>query len=120
MNPDIMLMLTVLMLILLDIITGLIKAVAGGNFSSAEMRMGLLRKCGTIALLLMAYGLQYVAGHIDALPDELTIVYSGVSIYIILMEIASNVENILVINPELGSDTVKRFFGLGGKDDNAD
>lgn len=122
MNEDILLMLTVLVLILLDIVTGLAKAIVTKTFSSAEMRKGLMRKSGTVALLLMAYGLQYVSGYIEALPDELSVVYSGVSIYIILMEIASNVENILVINPELGSDNIKKFFGIKKEEDkeNAD
>ena len=119
MNTDIVLMVVILALIGADIITGIIKAIIRGSFSSNEMRAGLLRKSGTIILMLLAYGLQYVSGYLDMLPAELGVVYDGVAAYIILMEIASNIENILIINPELGGEKIKRFFGIKGED-NAD
>lgn len=115
-------MILILVLIALDIITGTIKAIATNTFSSKEMRKGLIRKSGTICLVLLAYGLQYASGIIPELPEELSLVYDGTALYICLMEIASNVENILVINPELGNDKIKKFFGLdkGKEEENAD
>lgn len=120
MDPSIVMMIAVLALIAADIITGIIKSVALGQFSSAEMRKGLLRKSGTIALVLIAYGLQYVAGYTNVLPPELTVVYDGVTIYVILMELASNIENIITINPELAGDKLKGLFGIGTKEEEHD
>ena len=111
-------MILILILIALDIITGTIKAFATNTFSSKEMRMGIVRKSGTIFLIIIAYGLQYATGIIPNLPPELGLIYNGISLYICLMEIASNVENILVINPELGGDTIRKFFNL--KEDEKD
>lgn len=110
----------ILILIALDIITGTVKAIVTNTFSSKEMRNGLIRKSGTIMLVLLAYGLQFAAGHIPELPVELAAVYGGTSLYVILMEIASNVENILVINPELGGDTIRRFFNIKKEEEGKD
>lgn len=107
----------ILALIVFDIITGIIKAVQTKSFSSGEMRGGLLRKSGTIALVLLAYGVQYAAGQLPELPQELGLVFDGTSLYIILMEIASVVENILVINPELGGEKIRGIFGIGKNDE---
>ena len=101
-----------LALIALDIITGLIKAIQTGAFSSKEMRAGLIRKSGTIILLLIAYGIQYAAIFLPELPSELSAVFDATALYIILMELASNIENILVINPELGPEKIRALFGL--------
>ena len=105
-------MILILILIALDIITGTIKAIATNTFNSKEMRKGLIRKSGTILLVLLAYGLQYASIVIPELPQELGLVYDGTALYICLMEIASNVENILVINPELGGDAIRKFFNI--------
>lgn len=105
-------MVLILILIAMDIVTGLIKAYVTKTFSSKIMREGLVRKSGTIFLVLLAYGLQYASGYIPELPVELGAVYGGVSLYVMLMEIASNVENILVINPELGGETIRKFFNV--------
>lgn len=105
-------MILILILIAMDIVTGLVKAYVTKEFSSKVMREGLVRKSGTIFLVLLAYGLQYATVHIPELPAELSAIYSGISLYVILMEVASNVENILAINPELGGETIRKFFNI--------
>lgn len=113
-------MILILILIALDIITGTIKAIVTNTFSSHEMQKGLMKKSGTIFLILLAYGLQYASGIIPELPQELGLVYNGVSLYVCLMETASNVENILIINPELGGDSIRKFFNIKKGDNNGE
>ena len=120
MDPNMIMILTVLALILLDIITGVVKAFKDGTFSSSEMRAGLIRKSGTIALLFLAYGLQWVSQISPNMPQELGIVFDGIAAYILIMEIASNVENILSINPELGGDSIRGLFGMTKDKDTKD
>lgn len=117
MSTNTILIITVLALISLDIVTGLIKAFYNNCFNSAEMRQGLIRKFTTIILVLMAFGLQLVATYIPELPSELGYVFNGTCLYVIAMELASNVENILAVNDELGSDKIRKFFGLIGETD---
>lgn len=112
MDHDGFIIILILTLIAADIVTGIVKAISTGSFSSAEMRGGLLRKSGTIFLLGLAYGIQYASGNLPELPDELAVVFNGVSLYIVLMETSSIIENILVINPDLGGDKIRGFFGL--------
>ena len=113
------LIIAILCLIALDVFTGIVKAITQENFKSKEMRTGLLRKSGTIMLVGLAYGLQYLCGIVPELPQSLSLVFDGVSLYIIIMEITSNIENILIINPELKADKIRQFFGLseGGSDE---
>ena len=120
MGHDGTIILMILSLIVFDIITGIIKAFQTQSFSSGEMRGGLLRKSGTIALVLLAYGVQYAAGQLPELPQELGLVFDGTALYIILMEIASVVENILVINPELGGEKIRGIFGIGKHNDESE
>lgn len=117
MDHDGFIIILILALIAADIVTGIVKAISTESFRSAEMRSGLLRKSGTIFLLGLAYGIQYAAGKLPELPDELAVVFNGVSLYIVLMETASIVENILIINPDLGGDKIRGFFGLANDHD---
>lgn len=120
MGHDGIIIILILGLIAFDIITGLIKAVQLGEFSSREMRAGLLRKSGTIFLVALAYGLQYAAALLPELPEELGVVFNGVALYVVLMEAASVVENILQINPDLGGDKIRGFFGLNHNEPEGD
>ena len=75
-----------LILMAIDVLTGIIKAWAHNDFKSAIMRSGLAKKAGEIMILVVgeviSYGLM--------LPDA---IMNGISFYIIFMEVMSILEN---------------------------
>lgn len=74
-------------LMAIDILTGSLNAWAKSNFKSFKMREGLVKKCGEITIL--AIGQLFTIGLV--LP---TYIMSGVSFYIIFMELISICENL--------------------------
>jgi toxin secretion/phage lysis holin len=74
-------------LMAVDILTGSLNAWAKANFKSFKMREGLVKKCGEITILairqLFTIGLVL-----------LTYIMSGISFYIIFMELISMCENL--------------------------
>lgn len=71
----------------IDILTGLIKAWIANDFQSSKMRSGLGKKAGEMAII--AIGLLFTAGM--GIPDY---ILSGISLYIIFMELMSVLENL--------------------------
>lgn len=74
-------------LMVIDILTGSLNAWAKSNFKSFKMREGLVKKCGEITIL--AIGQLFTIGLV--LP---TYIMSGISFYIIFMELISICENL--------------------------
>lgn len=74
-------------LMAVDILTGSLNAWAKANFKSFKMREGLVKKCGEITIL--AIGQLFTVGLV--LP---TYIMSGISFYIIFMELISICENL--------------------------
>lgn len=94
--------------ILLDMVTGLVKAFKEKNYCSSVMRNGLFHKCGSILCIVFATLVDYAQVYIDL---GVTVpVTSGVCVYIVLMEIGSTIENISAINPEIIPDKLKSYF----------
>lgn len=86
--------------ILADIITGLIKALSTGSYDSSKMRAGLFHKLGEISAWLLFLGIDVFCPRLDiSLPFKLT---NAITIYLVIMEIGSCVENIGIINPDIG------------------
>ena len=71
----------------IDVITGLMDAWAMKNFMSAKMRAGLAKKGGELMIILVGLLFTYGMG----IP---LYILKGISIYIILMELMSIVENL--------------------------
>lgn len=78
---------TPLCLMGIDIITGTVNAFAKKQFKSKKMRMGLSKKIGEIAILVIGELFSFSLG----LPDY---IMSCISFYIIMMEFMSIMENI--------------------------
>lgn len=74
-------------LMAIDILTGSLNAWAKRDFKSYKMRQGLVKKCGEITIL--GIGELFTVGMI--LP---TYIMSGISFYIIFMELISICENL--------------------------
>lgn len=94
--------------ILLDLITGLIKAFKEKSYTSTLMREGLYHKVGS----LLTIGFGCLVDYTQSLVDiGVTIpVAVSVCVYIILMEIGSIIENVATINPEILPDKIKSYF----------
>lgn len=99
----------------LDFVTGLTKAFALRIFTSTKMREGLFHKVSLVLCVVLGALVDYAQGHLDlgvSVP-----VTAAICTYICLMEIASILENICQINPEIVPDKLLGFFGMldGGK-----
>ncbi len=83
-----------------DLVSGIIKALSSGTYESAKMRAGLFHKLGELMAWALCYAVDQFSPALGiALPFQLT---SAVTVYIVIMEIGSIVENIGIINPEIG------------------
>ena len=101
--------------IVMDMVTGLIKAFKEKAYTSSLMREGLFHKCGSILCVLFGVLVDYAQTFVDigvTVPVAL-----GICVYIILMEIGSVIENICAINPNIMPDKMRAFFAKlnGGK-----
>lgn len=86
-------------MIIFDVVTGWLKAIKKGKFKSTVMKKGLLSKVTEMIILVLMYVLEYYLPQINinlGLP-----IVQLVGIYIIIMELASVIENIGSINPAL-------------------
>lgn len=103
--------------ILLDIISGVIKACVENDFSSSKMREGLMHKAGTLMVLLCA-GLCDVCMSIAKieLPYSVGIV-DTFGVLVIAMEISSVLENCIAINPDLKNLPLFKIFGVDNTTD---
>ena len=100
--------------IVLDFLTGLVKAFKEKNYCSSIMREGLFHKCGSVLCIVFATLVDFAQTFVDlgvSVP-----VTSGVCAYIIIMEVGSIIENVCIINPEIMPDKLKAYFAkLSGK-----
>ena len=94
-------LLIALIFIVFDVITGIIKGWKSGSLNSTKMREGLINKIVEIAAILFGYmcemtlptlgiGIDIAFGHI-------------ITVYIVLTEICSIIENFGEISPAVGS-----------------
>lgn len=88
--------------ILLDIITGLIKAFYTNTFKSSVMRQGLFHKLGELLAVGILYGAQ-IALPMIGVDAHLPLFPAGVG-YCVLMELGSIIENLRAFTP--GIDTI--------------
>lgn len=83
--------------ILLDIITGLIKAFYTKTFSSSVMRQGLFHKLGELLAVAILYGAE-IALPMIGVEANLPLFPAGVG-YCTLMELGSIIENLRAFTP---------------------
>lgn len=77
---------TPLIFMLTDIITGVIQAVINKNLDSQKMREGLLRKLGLILIIILSFIIRYAF--------NIPIISKAIILYIIIMETLSILENL--------------------------
>lgn len=88
---------------LLDIITGLIKAVKTQSYSSTVMRDGLYHKLGFIFAMFISAILELAINMPDFEVDIMFPLFNVVCGYVILVEFSSIIENICVLNPQINN-----------------
>ena len=94
--------------ILLDLITGVVKAFKEKNYTSTVMREGLYHKVGSILCLAFGILVDQAQLYLD-LGVNIPVAIS-VCAYVVLMEIGSIIENVCAINPEILPDKLKSYF----------
>ena len=95
--------------ILLDIITGLIKAFYTKTFQSSVMRQGLFHKLGELLAVAILYGAQ-IALPMIGVDAHLPLFPAGVG-YCTLMELGSILENLRAFTPGLDNILGKKPNG---------
>lgn len=97
-----------LVMILLDILTGVLKAIKNKDFNSTKLRKGGINKVTEILVLVFGFALSY------GLPRFKIDIGFDVSFficgYLFLMESASIIENVGEINPNLIPPKISNFF----------
>lgn len=93
---------------LLDILTGLVKAFKEKKYTSTVMREGLFHKCALILCIVFGLLVDYAQEFMDlGVTAPITMV---ICVYICLMECGSIIENISGINHEIVPDKLKSYF----------
>lgn len=97
----------VIIFIAFDVLTGWLKAFSTGTTDSSIMRQGLFHKMGELLAMAFGYLCQFTLPYIGV---EYNIPFAvAIGTYITLMETASIVENISIINPQL-REVLDKFF----------
>lgn len=109
MRSAIMIIVIALGFIVLDFITGLVKAVETKTFTSTKMRQGLYHKVGLMLCIILGVLVDFAQRYMDlgvSIP-----VTAAICVYICLMEISSILENVCKINPQLKLGKLTAIFG---------
>lgn len=101
-----------------DVLTGFIVAVINNDVSSTKMRKGLLHKVLTLVLMFVCLAIEIGVSHMTVLPFDIP-TCEVVSGYVVVMELASVLENIGRGYPEFADSTLFRLFNLGKDEDDA-
>ncbi len=99
-----------LLMMSFDVILGYVNAYLHREISSSKMRDGLMHKTGYFAMLIMACvaeGALSWCGNLPGFNDASALLgvfgVTGVSVYIIVMEVCSVMEIVGKLNPEIAS-----------------
>lgn len=85
----------------LDIITGFIKAWKDNDVQSKALRAGLFHKASFILVIVLAQAVELAADEIPQLQLDMPLV-GAVCAYVILTEVISVLENLKAMNPQIG------------------
>ena len=94
--------------IALDVITGVVKAVKAHEVSSTKMKDGLFHKCGFLLSMALGAACEFAMTEIDlgfTLP-----IMPAICGFIVLTELASILENLCQITPELSENRFMQIF----------
>ena len=94
---------------LFDMISGIVAAIMNREFKSSTMRTGLGHKAVLSLIILLAMCIEILSAHVAGLG------FGGVTVYvvcvaIIVMEVASILENLCKAYPEIASLPIMKIF----------
>lgn len=100
----------VLLLIVIDYITGVIYAIKDQSFDSTIMRQGLWHKVSYLVVIVVGYIIDRLCAYYD-----LDLFYSGsilalIIVWVVLTEIGSILENLVKINPKFSDNAFMKIF----------
>lgn len=98
----------VLAFVVLDFVSGMIKAFKNKDFDSSIMRDGLVNKMGELLILILAELAEKALPYFDISIGKP--IFNGICTYIILMEIGSVIENVGNINKAIVPAKIRKFF----------
>lgn len=96
--------------VVMDLVTGIMQAVANKTLDSTKMRAGLWHKCGFIMAIILAALVEWAMLFIDlgfTLP-----LFIPVCAFIILTETVSIFENVCKLSPELAKSKLAQLFNI--------
>ena len=99
--------------VVMDLVTGIMQAVANKTLDSVKMRDGLWHKCGFILVVVLAALVEWAMRFID-LGFTLPLLVPA-CVFIILTEITSIFENVCKISPELADSKLAQLFNIDVK-----
>lgn len=97
------------LLMLIDVVTGLLQAWMSHGYQSSKMREGLGHKIVLVLYIVLAVVIQAIVQHVGDVGWTVPMVYA-VSLYIVVMEVSSIVENLANAYPELKQTKLLSFF----------
>lgn len=93
----------------LDFASGMMKAIAKEQLASKKMREGLFHKCALGLCVILGAAVDYAQTVLElGFHANVSGLICG---YIIVMEIASIMENICEVNPQVTPDALRKIFG---------
>ena len=97
-----------LIFMIIDIVSGLMGAWKNKNIDSQIMRKGLFHKCGYILVIVLAFVCEWAMNYLQLGFDFPLLI--PCCIYIVLTEIASILENIKEIAPDIANTPIFSLF----------
>lgn len=107
--------LIMMLFVLIDILSGLIKGYIQKDLSSTKLRQGLANKSTYVLVVALAYVCEYAMLYMD-LGFTAPLVPLACT-YIIVTEIVSIIENVAEINPTLQNSKLFELFHVDGDND---
>lgn len=93
----------------MDMLTGFLGALVKGNVQSGKMREGLAHKGSFILLIILAWMCELFTANVPDLSFNVPLVIP-VCVAIVLTEVVSILENLVIINPELEGSKIFDIF----------
>ena len=108
-EPELWAVIAACVMMAMDIITGFAGAVVTGSVSSTKMREGIGHKAMLVMLVVLAVLVQTFSLHIGDMGWSIPMIVP-VCVYIVVMEVASVVENVIQAYPELKDSPLIHLF----------
>lgn len=103
-------LLWLLLLVIVDFITGLIGHTIREGFSSSKVREGLANKFTYAIALTLCLILEKIMEYYDLPMVYAGVLYSLTYVWIVITETGSVLENLVLINPDLADNSFMRIF----------